>query len=124
MPAVLWTALAGGVLVKGPLIFMFVALTAITLSILDKSWRWIWTLRPLAGLAWPDLANSVRVLATRLRANLLEQLILSVDLKRTHQIDLAFIHILHSLYAVRGGIQRSEAAPMFLPSMATPRTMR
>jgi 4-amino-4-deoxy-L-arabinose transferase-like glycosyltransferase len=52
MPAVLWTALAGGVLVKGPLIFMFVALTAITLSILDKSWRWIRTLRPIAGLAW------------------------------------------------------------------------
>jgi 4-amino-4-deoxy-L-arabinose transferase-like glycosyltransferase len=52
MPAVLWTALAGGVLIKGPLILMFVGLTAIVLSIADKSWRWIWSLRPFAGFAW------------------------------------------------------------------------
>ena len=30
MPAILWTALAGGVLLKGPLILMFVVLTALT----------------------------------------------------------------------------------------------
>ncbi|HEY6834542.1 MAG TPA: glycosyltransferase family 39 protein [Pseudolabrys sp.] len=52
MPAVLWTAIAGGVLIKGPLILMFVGLTAIVLSIADKSWRWIWSLRPFAGFAW------------------------------------------------------------------------
>ncbi len=52
MPVILWTALAGGVLLKGPLILMFVALTAITLSIADRSGRWIWKLRPFAGLAW------------------------------------------------------------------------
>ncbi len=52
MPAILWTALAGGVLLKGPLILMFVVLTALTLSIADRSVRWIWRLRPLAGLAW------------------------------------------------------------------------
>ena len=52
MPAILWTALAGGVLLKGPLILMFVALTALTVSIADRSGRWIWRLRPLAGLAW------------------------------------------------------------------------
>ena len=52
MPAILWTALAGGVLLKGPLILMFVVLTALTLSIADRSGRWIWRLRPLAGLAW------------------------------------------------------------------------
>jgi 4-amino-4-deoxy-L-arabinose transferase-like glycosyltransferase len=51
-PAILWTALAGGVLLKGPLILMFVGLTALTLSIADRSGRWIWRLRPLAGLAW------------------------------------------------------------------------
>jgi 4-amino-4-deoxy-L-arabinose transferase-like glycosyltransferase len=51
IPAVLWTALAGGVLLKGPLILMFVALTALTLSIVDRSGRWIWRLRPLAGFA-------------------------------------------------------------------------
>ena len=52
MPAILWTALAGGVLLKGPLILMFVALTALTLSIADRSWRWLGKLRPLAGFAW------------------------------------------------------------------------
>jgi 4-amino-4-deoxy-L-arabinose transferase-like glycosyltransferase len=51
VPAILWTALAGGVLLKGPLILMFVALTAVTLSIADRSGRWIWRLRPLAGIA-------------------------------------------------------------------------
>jgi len=52
MPAILWTALAGGVLVKGPLILMFVTLTALALSIADRSGRWIWRLRPLAGFVW------------------------------------------------------------------------
>jgi len=52
MPAILWTALAGGVLLKGPLILMFAVLAALTLSILDRSGRWIWSLRPLSGLAW------------------------------------------------------------------------
>jgi 4-amino-4-deoxy-L-arabinose transferase-like glycosyltransferase len=51
-PAILWTALAAGVLIKGPLILMFVALTALTLSIADRSGRWIWKLRPLVGLIW------------------------------------------------------------------------
>jgi 4-amino-4-deoxy-L-arabinose transferase-like glycosyltransferase len=51
-PAILWTAIAGGVLVKGPLILMFVLLTAIALSILDRSARWLLALRPLAGFAW------------------------------------------------------------------------
>jgi 4-amino-4-deoxy-L-arabinose transferase-like glycosyltransferase len=52
MPALLWTALAGGVLIKGPLILMFVGLTALTLSIADRSLRWIAQLRPLTGLLW------------------------------------------------------------------------
>lgn len=51
-PAILWTALAGGVLLKGPLILMFVALTALTLSIVDRSAKWLWRLRPLAGIIW------------------------------------------------------------------------
>ena len=52
MPAIMWTALAGGVLIKGPLILMFVGLTALTLSIADRSVRWTLQLRPVAGLAW------------------------------------------------------------------------
>ena len=50
--AILWTALAGGVLVKGPLILMFIALTAVTLSIADRSARWLRALRPFAGFIW------------------------------------------------------------------------
>ncbi len=52
LPAILWTALAGGVLLKGPLILMFVALAALALSIADRSGRWLWSLRPVAGFAW------------------------------------------------------------------------
>ena len=52
LPAILWTAMAAGVLIKGPLILMFVGLTALTLSIADRSGRWIWSLRPVAGFAW------------------------------------------------------------------------
>jgi 4-amino-4-deoxy-L-arabinose transferase-like glycosyltransferase len=51
-PAVLWTAMAGGVLIKGPLIVMFVGLAAVTLSILDRSVRWMLKLRPFTGLLW------------------------------------------------------------------------
>jgi 4-amino-4-deoxy-L-arabinose transferase-like glycosyltransferase len=54
-PAILWTALAGGVLLKGPLILMFVGVTALTLSIVDRSARWLWSLRPFSGLAWLTL---------------------------------------------------------------------
>ena len=51
-PAILWTALAGGVLLKGPVILMFVGLAAIALSIVDRSARWLWSLRPVAGFVW------------------------------------------------------------------------
>jgi 4-amino-4-deoxy-L-arabinose transferase-like glycosyltransferase len=52
LPAILWTAMAAGVLIKGPLIVMFVALTALTLSILDRSAKWILALRPFSGFLW------------------------------------------------------------------------
>jgi 4-amino-4-deoxy-L-arabinose transferase-like glycosyltransferase len=51
-PAIFWTALAGGILIKGPLILMFVALTIVTLAILDRSAAWLWRLRPVWGLIW------------------------------------------------------------------------
>jgi len=50
--AVFWTALAAGILIKGPLIVMFVGLAALAISIFDRSARWLKTLRPLAGIAW------------------------------------------------------------------------
>jgi 4-amino-4-deoxy-L-arabinose transferase-like glycosyltransferase len=52
LPAILWTAMAAGVLIKGPLILMFVGLTAIALSILDRSARWALALRPFSGFIW------------------------------------------------------------------------
>src|SRR5258706_594940 len=51
-PAIFWTALAGGILLKGPLILMFVGLTVGTLAILDRSATWLWRLRPVWGLMW------------------------------------------------------------------------
>jgi 4-amino-4-deoxy-L-arabinose transferase-like glycosyltransferase len=51
-PFVFWTALAGGILLKGPLILMFVGLTIGTLAILDRSAAWLWRLRPVWGLMW------------------------------------------------------------------------
>src|SRR5258708_30243601 len=51
-PAVFWTALAGGILLKGPLILMFVGLTIGTLAILDRTAVWLWRLRPVWGLTW------------------------------------------------------------------------
>jgi 4-amino-4-deoxy-L-arabinose transferase-like glycosyltransferase len=51
-PATFWTALAGGILLKGPLILMFVGLTIVTLAILDRTAAWLWRLRPVWGLTW------------------------------------------------------------------------
>src|SRR5690606_6403818 len=51
-PGILWTAMAAGVLIKGPLILMFVGLTCVTLSVLDRSMRWLRATRPFVGLAW------------------------------------------------------------------------
>src|SRR4029453_19362006 len=51
-PVIFWTALAGGILIKGPLILMFVGLTILALAILDRSAAWLWRLRPVWGLIW------------------------------------------------------------------------
>lgn len=51
-PAIFWTAIAGGILLKGPLILMFVGLTIATLAIFDRSANWLWRLRPVWGLMW------------------------------------------------------------------------
>ncbi len=51
-PAIFWTALAGGILLKGPLILMFAGLTIIALAALDRDAAWLWRLRPVWGLMW------------------------------------------------------------------------
>src|SRR6201993_3299741 len=50
--AIFWTALAAGILIKGPLILMFVALTVAMLAFFDRSVAWLWRLRPVWGLMW------------------------------------------------------------------------
>ena len=50
--AIFWTALAVGILIKGPMILMVVGLAAATLIVLDRSARWLLALRPIPGLLW------------------------------------------------------------------------
>ena len=50
--AIFWTALAGGVLIKGPLILMVAGLAAIVLIVMDRSAWWLWSLRPIPGVIW------------------------------------------------------------------------
>jgi len=52
LPAIFWTALGAGVLLKGPLILMFVALTIVALAVVDRSVRWFGALKPIPGLIW------------------------------------------------------------------------
>ena len=52
LPAIFWTALAGGVLLKGPVILMVVALAVATLIVRDRSADWLMRLRPAAGAVW------------------------------------------------------------------------
>src|SRR6202035_2494969 len=48
--AVFWTALAAGVLLKGPLIVMVAGLAAVALIVVDRSASWLLSLKPLAGI--------------------------------------------------------------------------
>jgi 4-amino-4-deoxy-L-arabinose transferase-like glycosyltransferase len=52
LPAIFWSALAIGVLLKGPLILMVVGLAALVLVIIDRRADWLWALKPLVGLLW------------------------------------------------------------------------
>ena len=47
-----WSALAIGVLLKGPLIVMVIGLAAVALIVVDRSARWLLALKPLVGIAW------------------------------------------------------------------------
>src|SRR5688572_26642825 len=52
LPAIFWTALGAGILLKGPLILMFVVFAIIPLAIIDRSIRWLGALKPIPGLIW------------------------------------------------------------------------
>ena len=45
-----WAALGAGLLLKGPVVLLVVGLTALTLTIADRSARWLLSLRPLTGV--------------------------------------------------------------------------
>ena len=49
--ALFWVALAAGIMLKGPIILLVVGLTALTLSLLDRSAAWLRALRPWSGFA-------------------------------------------------------------------------
>jgi 4-amino-4-deoxy-L-arabinose transferase-like glycosyltransferase len=52
VPLIFWTALAAGILLKGPVIVMVAGFCIATLSIADRSAVWLGALRPLPGLIW------------------------------------------------------------------------
>lgn len=52
LPGIFWTALAGGMLIKGPLILMIVGLTAVSLIAFDRHARWLPALKPVVGVLW------------------------------------------------------------------------
>jgi 4-amino-4-deoxy-L-arabinose transferase-like glycosyltransferase len=52
LAGIFWTALAAGVLIKGPVILMFVGLTVAALIAVDRSAGWLLLLRPLPGIIW------------------------------------------------------------------------
>lgn len=52
LPALFWTALAAGILIKGPMAPLFVGLPVITLALADRSLDALRLLKPLPGLIW------------------------------------------------------------------------
>jgi len=68
LPAIFWTAIAAGVLLKGPVIVLVVGLTAATLVIHDRSARWLADLRPAIGFVWAVALVSPWFLAILSRA--------------------------------------------------------
>jgi 4-amino-4-deoxy-L-arabinose transferase-like glycosyltransferase len=66
--AIFWTALAVGILIKGPVNLMIVGLAALTLSLIERSGRWLFALRPFAGIVWLFLIVLPWFVAIYLRA--------------------------------------------------------
>ena len=50
--AVFWTAIAFGILIKGPLILMVAGLAVVALAVTDRSVNWILRLKPTIGAVW------------------------------------------------------------------------
>jgi 4-amino-4-deoxy-L-arabinose transferase-like glycosyltransferase len=52
IPALFWTALAGGVLLKGPIILIIVGIAVASLCVLERSAGWLRRLQPAIGVGW------------------------------------------------------------------------
>lgn len=52
LAAIFWTAMAAGILVKGPMAPLFVGLAVVALAITERSGRFLKPLKPLWGLLW------------------------------------------------------------------------
>lgn len=50
-PSVFWSALAAGIMTKGPITPMIAGLTVLALCATTRRWRWVRQLRPLLGVA-------------------------------------------------------------------------
>lgn len=46
-----WTAFAIGILIKGPIIVLVIAVSVVAISLWDREWRWLKTIHPWRGLA-------------------------------------------------------------------------
>jgi len=55
---VFWTAIAAGLLLKGPIVLAPVVATAAWISVFTRDWRWILKLKPLIGAAWAFLLTA------------------------------------------------------------------
>lgn len=52
LPAIFWTAIAAGLMLRGPLILLFPLLTVVALAAIDRAAGWLLRLRPVLGLVW------------------------------------------------------------------------
>jgi 4-amino-4-deoxy-L-arabinose transferase-like glycosyltransferase len=73
LAAIFWTAIAGSVLLKGPIVPAVVILTAVSLSIADRSASWFLRLPPAAGVLWALLLASPWFIAMSLRSDFMQQ---------------------------------------------------
>jgi len=66
--AIFWAAIASGILIKGPMILMFVGLCAATLAVVDRSGRWLLRLKPLIGVPFAMLIVMPWLVAIMIRS--------------------------------------------------------
>ncbi|MGQ3672814.1 ArnT family glycosyltransferase [Xanthobacter sp. TB0136] len=52
LPAIFWTAMGAGILVKGPMAPLFVGITVLVLVVIERSAGFLKSLKPLPGLVW------------------------------------------------------------------------